>query len=368
MAPQNQISSHPRPGQDDRRGAIAVLTAVLLVPLIGMLAFSIDVGYLLKKRAELQRSADAAALAAVQDLIPDPFGNQDLDAVRATLRSYTSSNVTDVAGFTVLDSDIKIGRFDPATVYSGFTILDDGVFDTVRVTLRRDGSANSPIPLLFGGIFGIVDSEVSATATAVLQKATTLRPGVGVLPFSIPESEWTAMNPGETWSIYGNGRMENGSDEEIPGNWGTLDLGTSSNSTADINYQVLNGLQQVHLDALYNDNRISDNNLIDSRMPFFSNGDTGLSGGMRHSLQQVHGETKLIPIFDSSSGGGGNLEFHVTGWAVAIVVDTHFQGTNNTYVEIQKSYTYNGLLRPNRDLSVTEGVIEGAYTTPVLVQ
>ncbi len=196
MAPQNQISSHPRPGQDDRSGAIAVLTAVLLVPLIGMLAFSIDVGYLLKKRAELQRSADAAALAAVQDLIPDPFGNQNLDAVRATLRSYTSSNVTDVAGFTVLDSDIKIGRFDPATVYSDFTILDDGVFDTVRVTLRRDGSANSPIPLLFGGIFGMVDSEVSATATAVLQKATTLRPGAGVLPFSIPESEWSCNEPG----------------------------------------------------------------------------------------------------------------------------------------------------------------------------
>jgi len=128
--------------QEKRSGALAVLTAVLMVPMIGMLAFSIDVGYLLKKRAELQRSADAAALAAVRDLIPDPYGNQDLDKVRATLRSFAGSNITDVSGFTVLDSDIEIGRFDPETVYSDFTILGDGIFDTVRVTLRRDGSVS----------------------------------------------------------------------------------------------------------------------------------------------------------------------------------------------------------------------------------
>ena len=62
------------------------------------------------------------------------------------------------------------------------------------------------------------------------------------------------------------------------------------------------------------------------------------------------------------------MEFTVTGWAVTIVYDSHFHGANNTYVEIQKSYTFNGFLRPNRDLSVTEGVIEGAYTSPVLVE
>ena len=86
-----------------RRGAIAVLTAVLVLPLLGMLAFSIDVGFLLKKRAELQRAADAAALAAVVDLVPDPYGNQDLDKVRATVRQYAADNITDISGFTVLD-------------------------------------------------------------------------------------------------------------------------------------------------------------------------------------------------------------------------------------------------------------------------
>ncbi len=232
------------------------------------MAFTIDIGYLLKKRAELQRAADAAALAAVRDLVPDALGEQDLDQVRASLREYAASNVSDVGDFTVLDSDITIGRFEPETVYSDFTILDDGVFDTVRVTLRRDASANSPIPLFFAGIFGIINSEVSATATAVLQKASIIRPGTGVLPFSIPQDEWNSTEPGEIWNIYGDGRMTDGSGDEVPGNWGTLNLGPSSNSTSAINDQILNGLQQKHLDALHSQRRIPNRTFIESHVPF----------------------------------------------------------------------------------------------------
>ena len=352
-----------------RRGAIAVLTAVLVLPLLGMLAFSIDVGFLLKKRAELQRAADAAALAAVVDLVPDPYGNQDLDKVRATVRQYAADNITDISGFTVLDSDITIGRYDPETVYTNFTILDDGIFDTVRVTLRRDSAANSPIPLLFGRVFGILDSEVSATGTAVLQKASILRPGIGVLPFSLPKTVWDSKTDKDpAWSIYGDGRMDDGLGNEIPGNWGTLDIGTSSNSTSDINDQILNGLQQSHLDELHAEGRLQDRTLIDSRVSYNLNGDTGLSGGIKQSLYEVFGEPKLIPIYESAWGSGGGLEFNVVGWGVVYVEDAVFQGTNNTYVSIKKSYTYSGFLRPNRDLSVTEGVIEGAYTSPVLVE
>ena len=341
-----------------------------MVPLIGMLAFSVDVGYLLKKRAELQRAADAAALAAVRDLIPDANGDQDLDLVRATVRQYAANNVTDVTDFVVLDSDITIGRFDPETVYTDFTILNDGIFDTVRVTLRRDASANGPIPLFFAGIFGILDSEVSASATAVLQKASFLPPGAGVLPFSIPRDEWTKTELVDPpWSIYGDGRMEDGSGASIPGNWGTLDLGSMSNSTSDLNDQILNGLHQTHLDELHADTRIPHSRYIDGSVPFNANADTGLSGGLKQSLNQIIGERRYIPIFDSVSGSSGNnLEYQVTGWAVANLHGVNFKGSNNSYVEIKKISTFDGLLRPNPDLSVTEGVIEGAYTSPVLVE
>ena len=43
---------------------------VLLVVLFGMVAFAVDVGYMVDVRTELQRSADACAMAAVNRL-PD---------------------------------------------------------------------------------------------------------------------------------------------------------------------------------------------------------------------------------------------------------------------------------------------------------
>ncbi len=351
-----------------RKGAIAVFTAVLMVPLLGMVAFSVDYGYLLKKRADLQRAADAAALAAVRDLVPDSNGNQDLTKVRATVRQYADLNISEVVDFTVLDSDIEIGRYDPMNVYDNFTILNWGTFDTVRVTLRYDTQANSPVSLFFASIFGINDSNVNATATAVLQKASILTPGVGVLPFSIPKDEWDMTDPGDIWSVYGDGRLEDDIGGTIPGNWGTCDIGSSTNSTSDMRDQILDGLRQKDLDALYADSRIPSNTEIDSTQNLYLNGDPGLSSGMKSAVEAIHGKTKLIPIYDSVAGAGSNVEFHVVGWAVCEIVDSHWGGSKNTYVQIKKSYTYDALLKPQTDLSITTEVIDGAFTSAVLVQ
>src|SRR6056297_1968514 len=343
----------------NRKGAIAVLTAALIPVLVGMLSFAIDCGHLLKSRSDLQRMADAAALAAVRDLVPDPYGYQDLDAVRSRVREYSAANLTDGSGFVVLDSDIQIGRYEPTSIYSGITLLDSGILDTVRVTLRRDDAANGPVSLFFGGVLGILDSEVRATATAIVQKARYIDPGIGVLPFAIPESEWQSITQGEHWNVYGDGRISNGAGEILPGNWGTLNLGTSANSTATLSDQVLNGLQQIHLDGLYEENRIPNRDFIDSSQSFSANGDQGLSGGMKASLNAIQGETRLVPIYDTVSNQGSVLEFNVVAWAVAVVIDSNFHGSKNTYVELQKSYTYSSNLRPSSDLSNTENIIVG---------
>src|SRR6476620_3698380 len=49
---------------EERRGAISVLAAILAIVLVGMVAFSVDIGYVLSAKEELQRSADSSALAA----------------------------------------------------------------------------------------------------------------------------------------------------------------------------------------------------------------------------------------------------------------------------------------------------------------
>ena len=47
---------------------VAVLAAFMLTALIGVLAFCIDLGYLMVERSQLQRTADAAAMAAAWEL------------------------------------------------------------------------------------------------------------------------------------------------------------------------------------------------------------------------------------------------------------------------------------------------------------
>src|SRR3990172_3765588 len=90
----------------ERRGVIVVLAAVMMASLIGLVAFAVDYGYLLKIRTDLQRSADASALAAVRDLIRKDDGTQDLNQVRETVRSYTRNNLND-ASFQVDSGDIE---------------------------------------------------------------------------------------------------------------------------------------------------------------------------------------------------------------------------------------------------------------------
>src|SRR5947209_20619000 len=54
-----------------RRGAVAPLVAVLLVPLVAMVAFAVDMAWVVETENELQSVADAAALAAANQLIGD---------------------------------------------------------------------------------------------------------------------------------------------------------------------------------------------------------------------------------------------------------------------------------------------------------
>jgi hypothetical protein len=351
-----------------RRGVVVVLVAVLMISLMGMIAFALDYGYLLKVRTDLQRAADTAALAALQDLVPLSDGTQDLHAVSATIRAYAVDNTQ--PGFTVLDSDIQIGRYDPATIYSSVTLLETGILDTIRVTLRRDAQANSPVPLFFAPILGIRDSGVAATATAVLQKVTMLKPGDSIIPICIPLEVWQTQNPGDLWSVYGDGKIAAPDGREVPGNWGTVDIGSTNNSTSDIVDQILNGLHQSHLDHLYADHRIPDNTHIDSQGPMWVNADTGISSGLKSAVREVHGQKRLMPIYDRLGGdpAGQNAEFRVVAWGVVTVIDSQWTGNKNTFLRIEKSYTYDGFLRPQTDLGNAEGTVEGAFTSPVLVE
>lgn len=65
--------------RNSRRGAVAVLVALSMVAVLAFAAISLDGGLLLEKRRKAQATADAAALAAAEDLFRNYPKNHGLD-------------------------------------------------------------------------------------------------------------------------------------------------------------------------------------------------------------------------------------------------------------------------------------------------
>ena len=125
------------------RGATAVLFGVLLIPLLGGLAISVDVGALYAEKAQLQNGADAAALAVARECAID----DDCSGSAAVAAPYSSSNALDGAATTLQPT------FPNATTV------------TVEVSTKTsDGSGAMRHP--FAALIGIDASTVRAAATA----------------------------------------------------------------------------------------------------------------------------------------------------------------------------------------------------------
>lgn len=354
-----------------RKGAVVVLVATMMVVLVALVAFAVDIGAVLKVKTDMQRSADAAVLAAAQALAPDPDGSQSEANAIQTVRDYVAMNLGNVEGaaFSVDGADIEIGRFDPNTIYQNVSLQNDGVLDTVRVTLRRDGVVNPRAPLFFGRALGIQDASLQVTSTAVLQKPNTMREGSDILPFAVHVDLWNDTDVDESFTVYGDGRVEDENGHQVPGNWGTCDIGDRNNSTSELNDQILNGLRQSDLDALHADGRIAQSEYIDGNADIWVEADTGLSSGLKHSVQEVHGAEKIIPIYDSlSSGNGNNLQYHIVDWGVVTVVDSCWRGANNTWVEVRRAHLYSGDLSAKPNSLSQPAAIDGAYASAVLVE
>src|SRR5690625_4802326 len=69
------------------RGAVAVIVAILMVPLLGFAAISIDIAATHAERQQLQTGADAAALAIAQDCV-----RGECDDPQATAEHFALAN------------------------------------------------------------------------------------------------------------------------------------------------------------------------------------------------------------------------------------------------------------------------------------
>lgn len=130
----------PHPSND--RGAVAVLVAVLMVPLIGFAALSVDLAAVHADKQQLQTGADAAALAIAQD------------CARSTSTTSCGPNPVDTAqnfaGLNKHDGNV-VSRVSAVPLPS-----------TGRVTVTSDSERHH----WFAPVLGVNSTSIRATSTA----------------------------------------------------------------------------------------------------------------------------------------------------------------------------------------------------------
>ena len=108
-----------------------------------------------------------------------------------------------------------------------------------------------------------------------------------------------------------------------PGNRGTVDIGSSNNSTADIARQIVYGISPSDL-AHHGGSLIW---TTDGELEL--NGDTGISAGVKDELDSIKGKPRLIPIFSTVVGPGNNAQYTIVHWAGIRIMDVKLTGSMN---------------------------------------
>ena len=149
-----------------RRGHVIVSVAISSVVLSGFAAFAVDMGRFNNVRAELQRTADAAALAAAGQLATGKTRSEAEQNALTAAGQVAGANKVFHNGAEVKVEDIVFGTysFDENTGKYGFVPNTSGDLSAVRVKVRR-----TDVGYIFGRVLGFDKVDLSAEATSVLQ-------------------------------------------------------------------------------------------------------------------------------------------------------------------------------------------------------
>ena len=130
----------------DRRGNILVLSAVVMVAMLGFVAFTVDVGFMTQTKAQMQTAADGSALAAALEM-PQGWGagktltsSQVDSAGRTAAQTVASLHRVGEQAAAYLDTtrDVRFGQRTKSS--QGAWVESWGVssYNMVEVTIHRD--------------------------------------------------------------------------------------------------------------------------------------------------------------------------------------------------------------------------------------
>ena len=204
----------------NERGTVVVLVAVMLFLIFFCVALVVDVGHIHNVKIELQRAADAAALAGAQQI---PDGN-----IVASAMAMGSANKVDHDA--VIITDVKVGWWDE-TITKGETAFDRFItpppvgtpINAVKVTATRN------VPHFF--FFPVDAAEVTADAVAV---AKTINPVLPLAVISCIPTDDLTEHPGAAPKMTVCDIRSFVFNQENTGAWTSLTLNVNANQVTDL--------------------------------------------------------------------------------------------------------------------------------------
>jgi Flp pilus assembly protein TadG len=328
-----------------RRGAAAIFGLILTGSLVVLLAITLDFGYITVSQAELRRSVDAAAMAACWELFDQqsnsPAASLSVAPIRSAAEMAASHNTISAnsPAIGLTGNDFSLGVYDFSS--GSFAAALSGNLNAVRVRLARQTSINGEVPLFFGSLTGRESQALQQHAVAAMINNLKgfYTPGssserLDILPIALDLGTWQDVVAGRTSDGFRmvQGQVSSGSDglhecnlypqgTGSPGNRGTVDIGGSNNSTADLSRQILHGISRQDFIDLGRPLE------FDSKGELMLNGDTGISAGIKDELASIIGKKRIIPIFSRVSGNGNNAMYTIVKFEGVRILEVRLTGS-----------------------------------------
>lgn len=370
--------------KESERGSVLVLVAVSLSVMLLMLAFAFDFGRIVLTESELQSAADAAALAGAAQLVDEDYLygsayiSDDIIEARDSAEQYAGLNkagdvnlLLDRNDGNLLNGGVVVGYIEnPLDPNSPFLTDSISEYNSVRVVAELSPDLNGPLGLFFGGVTGKGEIAMKAQSTATLDDRVSgfavYQPNqrLGILPFSLDVTIWdgvfqtaclpeSSIIPDPIGPVVGSIGMNvllhwlsaptvvsvpsvkiYPNREESPGNFGTIDIGSSNNSTSDICDQILNGATGADI-ALIGGLDLTDDD-GDGIFTKWFNGDTGVSAALKSAIEQIYHQPRILPLHRQLTGNGNNAMYEVCQYVGVKIVGMKMTGKlEDRYIEAQ---------------------------------
>jgi hypothetical protein len=332
-----------------------------------------------------------------------PGQTQNATTIKNEAKKYAAFNSPDL---TILDSDIVLCRYTP--YYAAGSRLSYDLTtkpaNAVRVTMRRDGTANNPLSLFFAPVIGTRPVELSATAFAYIMPAAGVMPGAPLLPYAVqanyyyeamgqtiltgvdgkkidtakvggssvvtdgytvnPTTLQVTAGPDGVNEILLFGDKMNSGVSQAPGNWGSINLGADVNAAGTLQRQILYGPTTSDFTSPDFVTRV---NPLDGGLyvPFSAYGDPGVTTSTKSTLESITGQPRIVPLYDTKTGTGSTAVYSVVAYAGVVITSVNFTGNPKSL------YVQPAFLASNKVTPVTSdaqaATTYGVYTPPKLV-